>query len=103
MKADKLKIKKRYIVLIVFAILALFIFISSQFEAVQKAIARLTVSVYVTLRHSGEGFSYYDVEYSPQFGEYSVFYKYPDSKTVAFPASPKAFPILVPYDPLNFP
>ena len=67
----------------------------------QYTSSRLCTSVYVHLKHSDMGFKYKSFEYSPQFGNYSVFYTDSNGKIYAFNVAPNFLPIYVSYDPLN--
>lgn len=81
----------------------LLLVVLSQFTPVQKTIARLSTSTYVSTHYSHMDLRYQAVEFSPQFGDYFVRYTDKDGTIINFMVTPKFMPILISYDPLNPP
>ncbi|ACV61317.1 conserved hypothetical protein [Desulfofarcimen acetoxidans DSM 771] len=74
-----------------------------QFSVIQKAVARLSTTLYVCIKYSDRDIQYQYIEYVPQFGDYFVAYEDKNGESISFMVTPKIFPILILYDPLNRP
>lgn len=81
-------------------VIVIIIGIAHQFTVVQHATARFTAAIYVAIKYQHMDLKYQKLEYSPQFGNYFVFYKDTTEQVYAFELTPRMIPILVSYDPL---
>lgn len=93
--------RKRLYILSAIVILFLLCLTLQLTGKLQYASSRLCTSAYVHLRYPNMGFKYKAFEYSPQFGNYSVFYTDTNGKVYAFDVAPDCLPLYVSYDPLD--
>lgn len=96
---NDMKFRTKVTMIVILFILV--IVVSNQFTVVQHATARLTASTYVSFKYIDMDLSFDKVEYSPQFGDYSVSYKDNNGKRYSFMVTPKFMPVVILYDPLN--
>ncbi len=74
---------------------------ANQISSVQQLTARMATKLYVGWKYSHLDLKYQNVEYSPQFGDYSVSYKDKDGKIYGFMVTPKKMPVIILHDPLS--
>jgi len=84
----RLKLLKAILVILLFFILI------EQIPGVQRLTAQISAQTYVFIKF-GNKLSFVEVEYSPQFGEYFVFFDRNNRERVSFQMSPQFFPIIV--------
>ena len=82
-------------------IVIIVIVLSHQFTVVQHATARLSTTLYVNIKYSDRDFQYQHIEFESHFGDYFVSYKDKNGENISFIVTPKFFPVIVLYDPLN--
>jgi hypothetical protein len=87
-----LRLSRANKVILTIAVILLFI-AANQMTIVQH--------LYVGLKYNHLDLKYEDVEYSPQFGDYSVAYKDKDGRVYGFMVAPKSMPVIILHDPLN--
>jgi hypothetical protein len=87
---------------VILTIAAILLFIAAnQMTIVQHLTARIATKLYVGLKYNHLDLKYQDVEFSPQFGDYSVAYKDKDGRVYGFMVAPKSMPVIILHDPLN--
>jgi hypothetical protein len=84
------------------SVAAIILFIAAnQITFVQHFTARAATKLYVGWKYNHLDLEYEDVEFSPQFGDYSVAYKDKEGRVYGFMVAPKSMPVLILHDPLN--
>lgn len=96
-------VRCKRIIGLVIILLVLIISILQFTGILQNTVARLSTTVYVSVKYPSRNFQFQYVEYVPQFGDYFVSYKDKNNTQVSFTVTPKFFPIFVTTDPLNPP
>ncbi|WP_128104064.1 hypothetical protein [Paenibacillus sp. DCT19] len=94
MKGNRLKQIK------IFFIVALVVILLEQIPPIQQQTAIFASKIYVLVNY-GSTFTYQNIEYSPQFGNYDVFYTDQHREQHSFTVIPKYFPIFVSYDSIS--
>ncbi|TDL65614.1 MULTISPECIES: hypothetical protein [Paenibacillus] len=94
-----MKSKRSKQIKVVFAII-LIIILLEQIPYVQKQTAVFSSKVYVLSKY-GTNFKYKNIEYSPQFGNYDVFYRDMNKSEYSFTVTPRFFPVFVIYDSIE--
>ncbi|MGG3916417.1 hypothetical protein [Bacillus sp. es.034] len=77
------------------------IIVANRISTVQHLTARIATNLYVSLKYQELDLEYQNVEFSPQFGDYSVAYKDKDGKVYGFMVTPKSMPVIILHDPLS--
>lgn len=81
---------------------ALLILISLEFMGILPCVlARCSSKIYVKINYPKKKFKFDSIEYSPQFGDYSIKYKSTSEKDLGIMIFPKEFPIFIRYDSLK--
>ncbi|MGD6845869.1 hypothetical protein [Rossellomorea aquimaris] len=91
--------RTKKVMLLVLAIIL--IIVANRISSVQHLTARIAANLYVSLKYQDLDLEYQNVEFSPQFGDYSVAYKDKDGKVYGFMVTPKSMPVIILHDPLN--
>lgn len=81
---------------------ALLILVSLEVMGILPGIlARCSSKIYVTINYPKKKFKFDSIEYSPQFGDYSIKYKSTSEKDLGIMMFPKEFPIFIRYDSIK--
>jgi hypothetical protein len=91
--------RTKKVMLLVLAIIL--IIVANRISSVQLLTARIAANLYVSIKYQDLDLEYQNVEFSPQFGDYSVAYKDKDGKVYGFMVTPKSMPVIILHDPLN--
>jgi hypothetical protein len=91
--------RTKKVMLLVLAIIL--IIVANRISSVQHLTARIAANLYVSIKYQDLDLEYQNVEFSPQFGDYSVAYKDKDGKVYGFMVTPKSMPVIILHDPLN--
>ncbi len=83
------------------ALAIILIIIANRISSVQHLTARIATNLYVNLKYQDLDLEYQTVEFSPQFGDYSVAYKDKNGKVYGFMVTPKSMPVIILHDPLS--
>ncbi|MCA1056106.1 hypothetical protein LCM10_13990 [Rossellomorea aquimaris] len=87
---------------VIISIAAIILFVAAnQMTIVQHFTARAATKIYVGWKYNHLDLEYEDVEFSPQFGDYSVAYKDKEGRVYGFMVAPKSMPVIILHDPLN--
>lgn len=68
---------------------------------IQRVTARLTLSIYITMKYNEMGLKYKKIEYSSQFGDYIVSYESKEGIVYNFMVTPKFMPVIITFDPIH--
>ncbi|SCW67417.1 hypothetical protein SAMN04487970_102714 [Paenibacillus tianmuensis] len=92
----KFKRKKTIILSIIFIIL-----VFHMTGTIQRVTARLTLSIYITMKYNEMELKYKKIEYSSQFGDYIVSYESKEGIVYNFMVTPKFMPVIISFDPIH--